>query len=92
MPEQCWEVVWGTCRLLRDDLSLFPKDRLLQTIIMTIYSQTDITAIAMLSLLPTSCQQEQGNTSWPEPQRKQLPALTALLHLTRSVNPQLLQY
>lgn len=39
MPEQCWEVVWGTCRLLRDDLSLFHKDRLLQTIVTTICSR-----------------------------------------------------
>jgi len=46
----------------------------------------------MLCLLPIPCQQEQGNTSQSDPQRKGLPALTSLLRFTLSVNPQLLQY
>lgn len=69
-------------------MSLFHRDRLLQTIVMTTCFQTDIVAISLLSLLPTLCQQEQGSTSWPHPQHY----LLSPLHLTRNVNPQLIQH
>lgn len=67
MPEQCWEVVWGPCRLLRNDLRLFHRDRLLQSVVMTTCFQMDVAAISLLSLLPTLCWQKQGSTSESDP-------------------------
>lgn len=61
-----WAVLrgdWGTCRLLRDDLRLFHKDRLLQITAMTMCFQRGVTAIHRPSLPPSSCQPEHGSTS-----------------------------